>query len=644
MPKNRPLEGIQQPRAISNMEVRAVEGNSNQLELSFSSEFAVSRWYGNEILLHEESAVDMNRLTNVGTVLFAHGRDVRHGKMPVARIDSAWVDASQKKCRALITFDEDEESQKVKTKVLSGSIKGVSFGYSVSSWEEVAAGKMSANGRFMGPAYVALKWEPYEISIEPTPADPSVGVGRGFEENENQEDDESMRRNFRGPMLAPDTGAGGGERGVQVPDVSAEREAATRAERQRVSDINALCRDFGVDSAPYIDDGSTLDQVRSAVLEKLKTERQPSRMGAGEVRVIAEEADKFRSAASDSIILRAGGSIANPAEGARDLRGMKLRDLAIDCLIRAGKVNVHRMDDEQLFREALTPDGQFASILSSSVNKSMATAYRGAQTTYQTWTGRGSNPDFKEATHYQISEAGELVKMTQSGEFKFDEMKDRGVSKALATFGRTFGLSRQALINDDIGVLTKVPAAYVRAAGRGINKLVYKMVGSNPTIYDGVALFHASHGNLGTPGKIGTPTLSELRMLTRKQKNQRGKETLNISPAYLLVPAALETDAEKILFSIAAPDGEHAGVANVFKNSLTPVIDAELDEYSSTAYYTAAAPGDIDTIEVTYLNGDDMPKLESQVGFDFLGMRWRIYIDYGVTVLDYRGLSKNAGV
>jgi hypothetical protein len=60
-------------------------------------------------------------------------------------------------------------------------IKGVSFGYSVSSWEEVKAGKTSVNGRFTGPAYIGIKWEPFEISIEPTPADPSVGVGRDIE-------------------------------------------------------------------------------------------------------------------------------------------------------------------------------------------------------------------------------------------------------------------------------------------------------------------------------------------------------------------------------------------------------------------------------------------------------------------------------
>lgn len=150
--------------------------------MSFSSEFAVNRWFGQEVLLHDADCVDFARLLSVGTVLFAHGRDANYSKMPVARIDKAWLDEGQKKGRSLITFDEDEESQRVKAKLNSGSIKGVSFGYDVSSWEEVMAGKKSANGRFTGPAWLALKWEPYEISIEPTPADPNVGVGRSVPE------------------------------------------------------------------------------------------------------------------------------------------------------------------------------------------------------------------------------------------------------------------------------------------------------------------------------------------------------------------------------------------------------------------------------------------------------------------------------
>lgn len=175
--QDKPTKGIQQQR-VNSFEFRAVDDNSNQIELSFSSEYPVNRWYGAEILAHDASSVSMTRLLTAGSFLFNHGRDVKYGKMPIGKIEKAWVDESQKKCRALVSFDDDDSSQLVKTKVLSGSIKGVSFGYSVDSWEEVAAGKTSSNGRFTGPAYIGLKWEPYEISIEPTPADPTVGIGR----------------------------------------------------------------------------------------------------------------------------------------------------------------------------------------------------------------------------------------------------------------------------------------------------------------------------------------------------------------------------------------------------------------------------------------------------------------------------------
>lgn len=639
MPKHkRPLTGMQEHR-IFDAQIRAKDENSRTVELSFSSELPYDRWFGPEILCHDDGAVDLARLLEVGTVLFSHGKDPNYGRMPIAKIEKAWIDEGERKGKALVTFDDDEDSDRVFQKIKKGMVKGVSVGYSVSSWEEVAAGKTSANGRFTGPAYIAIKWEPIEISIEPTPADPSVGVGRNAEEmtvsadgrTENiifNKEDKNMDKN---EIKTP-----------EAVDESAVRAEAVKAERQRVSEITAMCRDFDADPKEYIEKGSTIDEVRAAMLEIAKQRMKPLSTGTG-VRVEKDETDKFRAAASDAILMRAGRTIDKPADGARDLRGMRLRDLAVECLSRAGRANAHRLDDDTLFREALSPDSQFASVLSNTVNKSMATAYKAARTTYQLWTGRGSNPDFKAATHYQISEAGELLPMSQSGEFRFDEMKDQGVTKAVATFGRAWGITRQALINDDLGVLTRIPEAYVRAASRGINKLVYKMLGANPVIYDGKALFHADHNNLATGGAPSVQTLSEGRKLMRTQKNLRGQETLNIAPAYIIVPAALETEVDKLLNSIADPAGANSGVANPFRNSLTPVVDAELDTFSDKSWYLAANPGDVDTIEVTYLNGDDMPKLESQVGFDFLGIKWRIFIDYGVTVLDYRGLVKNPG-
>lgn len=165
-------------------EIRSKGEDSRTIEISFSSEIPVERWYGSEILAHDEGCVDLQRLLDVGVVLFSHGRDVKFGKMPIAKIDRAWLDAKDRKCRAEITFDDDEDSDKVLQKVNNGFIKGVSFGYSVTNWEEVVAGKKSTNGRFNGPAYLGLRWEPFEISIEPTPADPQVGVGRSQDDED----------------------------------------------------------------------------------------------------------------------------------------------------------------------------------------------------------------------------------------------------------------------------------------------------------------------------------------------------------------------------------------------------------------------------------------------------------------------------
>ncbi|HAG11760.1 MAG TPA: peptidase, partial [Desulfotomaculum sp.] len=261
------------------------------------------------------------------------------------------------------------------------------------------------------------------------------------------------------------------------------------------------------------------------------------------------------------------------------------------------------------------------------------------------WTSRGSNKDFKPSKRYQISEAGNLLPITQVGEFPFDEMSDQGVSTSLATFGLSWSFTRQALINDDLGMLVRMPQAYARAAARGINKLVYKQLGENATVYDNKALFHEDHGNLaGSGGAINTKNVGAGKAAMRKQRGLRGLEALNITPAFLIIPSYLETYAQQFLRSIADPAGAHSGVANVFENALTPVVEPELDDYGLTAWYLAAAPEGIDTVEVCYLDGKDLPTIESETSFERLGIKWRIFIDYGVTVIDFRGLYKSPDI
>ena len=162
-------------------DIRALDDEKRTFELSFSSEEPYQRWFGPEILSHEAGAIDLSRLNEIGVLLYNHNRDKVLG-----RIDKAWT--KDNRAYAQVTFDEDAEADVIYQKVKSGTLRAVSVGYSVDSWEEVAAGKTSANGRHVGPCSVALKWQPYEISIVSVPADATVGVGRDMEEEEKEQE------------------------------------------------------------------------------------------------------------------------------------------------------------------------------------------------------------------------------------------------------------------------------------------------------------------------------------------------------------------------------------------------------------------------------------------------------------------------
>lgn len=176
--KKTPMNNQPLQRDFSTASIRAVsdDENSRTFELSFSSEEPVQMWFGTEILDHSGNAIDMSRMQSMGIVLFNHDRNRVIGK-----VTRAWVEDSRGK--ATIEFDNDEDSETVRSKVASGTLKGVSVGYRVSNYESVKEGAKSLDGRFTGPCYIAKKWQPYEISIVSVPADTTVGVGRDMTED-----------------------------------------------------------------------------------------------------------------------------------------------------------------------------------------------------------------------------------------------------------------------------------------------------------------------------------------------------------------------------------------------------------------------------------------------------------------------------
>ena len=175
LPRQRaaPATGTDNHRTLGTATLQRMEGEGNERKftLSFSSEEPYERWFGLEILDHAPGAVDLQRINEIGCLLFNHNRDAVIGK-----VNRAWLEGNRG--MAEVEFDTDEQSEVIFQKVKNKTLKGVSVGYRINSLEEVQAGKTSADGRFTGPCEIARKWWPFEISIVSVPADATVGVGR----------------------------------------------------------------------------------------------------------------------------------------------------------------------------------------------------------------------------------------------------------------------------------------------------------------------------------------------------------------------------------------------------------------------------------------------------------------------------------
>lgn len=607
-----------------------VDTDSRTVELSFSSETPYGRWFGDEILCHDEECINLERFNNgLGTVLFNHDRDA-----VVGHIEKVWLEDNRGK--ALVRFDTDEQSETIFQKVQSGTLQGVSVGYAIYRYEVLEdEDTKSTNGRFNGPAYVVTDWEPLEISIVSVPADATVGVGRSAEEIhtsiETQED--NTRMDQEKTLEVQEVKSTPVETGLTQADL----QKAMEQERKRTSEITALFRDFDVEGADEaIVMGVSVDEARAMVMDQLRARNKGVSVTMGEA-----ESDKFRAAAQDAVLMAAGIPVADAAPGAQELRGHSMVELAREALQREG-LKANFGDNMELARQAINSTSTFPAIMANLANKSVMVGFNEAETTYQIWAGKGSNRDFKEAARVALSEAGNLELVPEGGQFQQDFLGEASARTKVATYGKLFSLTRQAIINDDLGLFSKIATKYGSAAKRLVNKMVYAQLTGNVKMQDNVALFDTKHGNVaGTGEALSVKAIAKAITAMRRQKGITGEATLNITPKYLVVPPELEVTAYQIVNSTAAVDGVNSGVVNPYKGRFVVVADAELTD--PDAWYLVADASQHDTIEVTYLNGVETPRLETRQGFDVDGIEYKVAFDCGVSALDFRGVFKNAG-
>ena len=652
----------------------------NTVDVVWTTGASVRRydWYNDtpyeESLEVTTEAVDMSRF-DAGTVQVIDGHRVYSGVQSIIGI-AIRGSIENGEGRATLRLSVRPEMAGIVADIKAGIIRAISFGYSVSKYEITRA--IDRTDGINLPLYRAVAWQPYEISFVTVPADadcstreqPANGVPCEFITRAPAQSTSPSQENRMPPednqsgAVAPNAAIIDATRNAPAAPAAAaapapvDNAAATQAATDaaaRAADITEMCTRHGVGqlAAGLIRSGNSVDQARAAVLEEL-ARNDAARGGHQNTRIqTVSDEHQVRLAGIEEAMMNRIHAGTKLTDNGRQFRGMSLLEIGREFLESRG-VSTRGFDRMRLatemlhYRSGMHSTSDFASIFANVANKRMRAAYEENQGTYTQWARRAPNaPDFKNISIVQLSGAPDLLQTNEHGEFKYGTMKDGAVSYALVTYGRMVSLTRQAIINDDLRAFERLVTAFGASSSRLENRLVYSQLTANPAMGDGVALFHASHANLGT-GAGSALQMSALKAGRTAMRLQKGlqNEELNLAPNFLIVPASLEQDAYQLTSSNYVP-AKQADV-NEFRaggrTAVTPIVEPILDAVSASAWYLASNNSQVDTVEYCYLDGAEGPVIESETGFEVDGVTWKCRLDFAAKAVDHRGLYQGAGV
>lgn len=600
---------------------------------------------------------------------------MKSGAAPVLNSHRSWdlndvlgtvIDADE--THATLRLSDRPELEGFWKDIVNGIIRNISVGYRVYKYEDVTPDDDKIR------VLRAIDWEPIEVSFVPIGADGGAGTRSHNSDtnqcvvlgaatlNRNEEkmakdkksgarvEDKNLKTRGEGDeikkedVIEEEQPASGEEEAPLGEDSPKEEERAETdaekaraAERKRGIEIRDIVRSLDLDESladDFIKRGDTVDQVRAAVIAKMakRDEDTPtnSRVRAGG----QDEVLTRREAIENAIMHRANPSGVELSDAGREYRGLSLIEIAREVV---GVRECRGLSKMEIARRAFHSTSDFPEILANIANKSLRKAYGDTKRSFTPFSRQITLPDFKEVKRVALSNASSMEQVVEGGEYKRGTFSEEAETIQLMTYGKIIGITRQAIINDDLDAFTRVPQKMAATAARLENRMVYDILTSNPTMGDGTALFHADHGNLATPA-LAIAGIGEIRKLMRLQTDPSGEDILNYEPRYLIVPAALEVTAAQLKAQLTP---NQTSQVNPLSNTFDIIVEGYLDGSSATHYYMAADPAEADTIEYAYLEGEQGPYLESRDGFDRDGLEIKVRHDFAAKAVDYRGLAKS---
>lgn len=625
-----------------------------------------------EELVVSPNAMRMDRLNAGAPFLNSHSSWSLRDILGVVEDGSIRIEGG--KAYARIRLSERDDVEPIWRDIKDGIIRNVSVGYRIHKFERVAKADRTDGGE--RALYRAVDWEPLEISAVAIGADPGAGMRSDAGQSDTRRNPCILitRESPAAPVATTPKGhamseqtttAGADERSstaqtrapqaspVPAPAPVIDVEAIRADERARAAEIGTICARHGLDTAfrdQLIRDGVSMDRARTLILDQLVETDPITRTvetAPAQARGTGERDGQYRDAVSEALMHRGDPGQHQLGAGAREFRGLSLMEMARHALertgTRTGGMSKMELAGIALGQRAVGYHGtsDFPAILANVANKTLRGAYDSSPRTFAAWGRRATITDFKPVQRTQLGGAPDLQKVLESGEFQYGTMGEGKEVYALASYGRIIAITRQALINDDLDAFTRVPAAFGASAADLESDIVYAILMQNPAMGDGTALFHASHGNLGTAAVVSEAALAAAWRAFGQQKGIEDR-LISILPRFILVPPGNRSvEARK---QITATTPGNTSDVNTFAGRMEVIEEPRLiPSTGQDPWFLAADPSRIDTVEYAYLDGQEGLFTETRMGFEVDGIEIKARHDFAAKAIDWRGLYKNPG-
>ena len=269
-------------------------------------------------------------------------------------------------------------------------------------------------------------------------------------------------------------------------------------------------------------------------------------------------------------------------------------------------------------------------ILSNAINKRIKAGWDYAEDSWRKIADITSVSDYKQFSTYVLNSKGDYEEVANGGTIPTGELAETGYNNQLKRYGLMFSIDEMDIINDDMNAINQRAFQFGRKASLKLNKVFWQLFQAD------TEFFKVANNNIVTAaGALSADSLAKLVKAFRKQTDVNG-DILGYEPKILLVPAALEVEAQKLYFDAEIRDttaSKQYLTGNPWRNKFVPVASAYLT--SDDDYYLLADPTIAATMQVAFLNGQQAPVVESNpTNFDTFGISYRGKFSFGVAFMD----------